>query len=98
LVGSLEPLRFAHNTKRRCNFYSTRTKTLSLSAITIPIKGFRYSIRISHHESSLRKSLKRSKPSGNARGDALLFIIARITGQSEIIIEVENNKDITRPV
>jgi hypothetical protein len=79
LVGSLEPLRFAHNTKRQCNFHPTRTETPSLSAITIPIKGFRYSVRIIHHESSLRKSLRRSKPSGNAKRDALLFTIARTT-------------------
>jgi hypothetical protein len=49
-----------------------------------------------YHELSLRKSLKRNKPSNNTRGDALLFTIARITGQLEIIIEVENNEDITR--
>jgi hypothetical protein len=67
-----------------------------LSAITIPVKGSRYSIKISHYELSLRKSLKRSKPSSNTKGDALLFTIIRITSQLEIIIEVENNKDITR--
>jgi hypothetical protein len=53
---------------------------------------------MSHYELSLRKSLKRSKPSSDTKGDALLFIIIRTTGQLEIIIEVKNNKDITRLV
>jgi hypothetical protein len=53
---------------------------------------------MSHHESSLKKSSKRSKPSGDAKGDASLFTIARTTNQLETITEVEDNKDITRPV
>jgi hypothetical protein len=48
---------------------------------------------MSHHKSSLRKSLKRSKPSSNTKGDALLFIITRTTSQLKIIIKVEDNKD-----
>ena len=56
---------------------------------------------MSHYELSLKKSLKRSKPGGNskstgARGE--LFTIARTTGQLEIITEVKDDKDITRPV
>jgi hypothetical protein len=73
-----------------------------LSAITIPVKGSRYSIRISHHKLSLKKSSKRSKPGGNsksinARGE--LFTITRITNQLEIITEIKDNKkDITQLV
>jgi hypothetical protein len=57
---------------------------------------------MSHHESSLKKSSKRSKPGGDskstsARGE--LFTIARTTNQLEITTEIEDNKeDITRPV
>jgi hypothetical protein len=32
-----------------------------------------------YYELSLKKSLKYSKPSGDAKGDALLFIITKIT-------------------
>jgi hypothetical protein len=34
---------------------------------------------MSHYKLSLKKSLKRSKPSNNTKGDALLFTIIRIT-------------------
>jgi hypothetical protein len=53
---------------------------------------------MSHHESSSKKSSKRSKPSGDAKGDASLFTVARTTDQLETTTEVEDNEDITRPV
>ena len=52
---------------------------MSLLTITILIKGFRYSIRILYYKLSLKKSLKYNKPSNNIKGDALLFIITKIT-------------------
>ena len=53
---------------------------------------------MSHHESSSKKSSKRSKPSGDAKGDASLFTVARTTDQWETTTEVEDDEDITRPV
>ena len=47
------------------------------------------------------RSSKRSKPIGNSKSASAkgeLFTIARITNQLEIIIKVEDNKDITRLV
>ena len=55
-----------------------------------------------YYKLSLKKSLKRNKPSGNnksisARGE--LFTIARTTNQLETIIEIKDDEeDITRPV
>jgi hypothetical protein len=57
---------------------------------------------MSHHESSSKKSSKRSKPGGDskstgARGE--LFTVARTTDQLETTTEIEDDEeDITRPV
>jgi hypothetical protein len=94
-----QPLRFAHNTNVAV---ISVLKHRPLSAVTVPVKGSRYSIRMLYHESSSKKSSKRSKPGGDskptgARGE--LFTIARTTNQLETIIEIEDNKeDITRLV
>jgi hypothetical protein len=74
-----QPLRFVHNTNVAA---ISVLKHRPLLAVTIPVKGSRYSIRMSHHKSSLKKSSKRSKPGGDskstsARGE--LFTITRTT-------------------
>jgi hypothetical protein len=55
-----------------------------------------------YHESSLKKSLKHSKPGGDSKSTSAkgeLFTIARTTNQLETTIEIEDNEeDITRLV
>jgi hypothetical protein len=54
---------------------------------------------MSPHESSLRKNSRRSKPGGDAGGDASLFTVAATTIARQETTEVEaENEDITRPV
>jgi hypothetical protein len=56
---------------------------------------------MSPHESSSRRSSKRSKPTGDSKSAGVrgeLFTVARTTDQLESTTEVEDEEDITRPV